>query len=236
MMSDPHEESNDELRHQISETKHQLSQKLEALGNQASESVDVATEAMGKTVETVKQTAAKAQHSVEKMGERLDVPLQIQRHPWIAMGAAVAVGYLGYRLLAGSSSSRDDAYQREIRGPERLPELEPTSKSKSRSSRSRREGESRREPFTGYRNGEVKTAPSKEEKNGKDHSDSSDNSDSWTSELMTGLRGMAIGALMSTVSDIASRTVPDSLKHRVTSDVEGLNRNLGGDRPPTSST
>lgn len=228
-MSDPHEESNEELRQQISETKSQLSRKLGALGNQASESIDVASEAMGKTVASVKHTAAKAQHSVEKMGERLDVSLQIQRHPWIAMGAAVVVGYLGYRLLAGSSSSHETAYQREPQRPERLPEPEPPPKSKSRTSRSRREAEPRMESYAGYRNGEVKTKSAKEESNGNH------DSDSWTSELMTGLRGMAIGALMSTVGDIASRTVPDSLKGRVSSDVEGVNRNLGGDRPPTSS-
>lgn len=229
MMSDPHEESDEELRQQISETKAQLSKKIEALGNQASESVDAASEAMGKTVETVKHTAAKAQHSVEKMGERFDVPLQIKRHPWIAMGAAVAAGYLGYRLLAGSSSSREIADQRQPRRPERLPEPEPAPKSKPRSSRSRREAEANQRPSNGHRNGAVKAEPSKAESNG------SDDSDSWTSELMTGLRGMAIGALMSTVGDIASRSVPDSIKGRVSSDVEGLKRNLGGDKPPASS-
>jgi ElaB/YqjD/DUF883 family membrane-anchored ribosome-binding protein len=224
-MSDPHEESNDELRHQISVTKAQLSKKIEALGNQASESVDVASEAMGRTVETVKQTAAKAQHSVEKVGERLDVPLQIQRHPWVAMGAAVAVGYLGYRLFSGLSSSRELAYERESRRPERLPEPEPPQSYKSRPSRSRRNAESSNE----QRNGHSKSEPKKSAENGNHHSDS------WTSELMTGLRGMAVGALMSTVGDIASRTVPESLKGRVTSDVEGLKRNLGEDKPPTSS-
>ncbi|MFM9964874.1 MAG: hypothetical protein ACKV2Q_27030 [Planctomycetaceae bacterium] len=62
------------IRQQMEETKSQLTEKLESLECQVSDGVQSVTDAF-------------------------DLPLQIERHPWLAVGGSLVLGYLASEIL-----------------------------------------------------------------------------------------------------------------------------------------
>jgi ElaB/YqjD/DUF883 family membrane-anchored ribosome-binding protein len=94
---------------QMDETRASMVEKVEALERQVAdtvketaatvaETVHTATEAVDKTVTTVSGT-------VEAVTETFNLRGHIERHPWIALGGAVALGYLAGSLLRGRRRS-----------------------------------------------------------------------------------------------------------------------------------
>lgn len=64
--------------------------------NSVSETVDSVTSAVQGTVDTVRQSV---EGTVDSVKETFDLSRQVQRHPWLMLAGAVAVGYFGERLL-----------------------------------------------------------------------------------------------------------------------------------------
>jgi hypothetical protein len=84
------------LQHQMERTKANLAEKLETLEGQVSDTVQSTTAAVSNTVEAVKDTVASVKESVEgtvqSVAETFDLRLQVERHPWLMLGGAVALG------------------------------------------------------------------------------------------------------------------------------------------------
>jgi ElaB/YqjD/DUF883 family membrane-anchored ribosome-binding protein len=118
------------IREQMAETRTALTDKLETLEQQVMDTVTETTSAVTDTVESVKEaveetvTAVKdtVQDSVQAVKNTFDLPRQMNRHPWLFLGASVAVGYLGGRLLGRVSAyneSRQPSSHRPGPGPAR---------------------------------------------------------------------------------------------------------------------
>ncbi len=75
-----------DIRVQIQETRTAIADKAEALQTEVRETVDQATEIVNDQIERVK--------------ESFSLSHQVQRHPWQALGIAVAAGLLLERVLA----------------------------------------------------------------------------------------------------------------------------------------
>src|SRR5262245_24400559 len=90
------------IRQQMEETRSALTEKLETLEHQVigtvaeantavADTVDNVKEAVQDTVEVVKETV---QETVESVKQTLDISVQMDRHPWLFLGASVAAGYV----------------------------------------------------------------------------------------------------------------------------------------------
>jgi len=114
-------EEPDVIRHQIEETRESLSEKLGTLEARVSEAVGTVTD----TIETVKSTVENTVDSVksgvtdtvesvktslsdtvDSVKETFDVPLQVERHPWAALGCSFVTGVATGYLLEGLRQSR----------------------------------------------------------------------------------------------------------------------------------
>jgi ElaB/YqjD/DUF883 family membrane-anchored ribosome-binding protein len=95
------------IRQQMLETRTALSEKLEALQEQVLSTVEGTTQTVTDTVQTVQEAvqdtvstvSESVQDTVESVKDTFDVNRQVRRHPWLMVGGAIAVGYLGTRLL-----------------------------------------------------------------------------------------------------------------------------------------
>ena len=97
------------IRGQMDETRSQLSDKLDSLEHQVSETVRSTGSAVNATVEAVQETVETVtgaiQDAVHSVSNALDVRRQIGRHPWLALGGSVALGFLAAEFLARSKKS-----------------------------------------------------------------------------------------------------------------------------------
>jgi len=122
----------DVIREQMENTRTALSEKLEELENRVTAKVAGATQDVAQTVETVtgsvqetvetvkdtvqetvetvkdtvEETISAVKESVSAVKSLFDVPAHVDRYPWTAMGASVAVGYLGGEYLLRPSTHR----------------------------------------------------------------------------------------------------------------------------------
>jgi ElaB/YqjD/DUF883 family membrane-anchored ribosome-binding protein len=95
----------------MEETRQSLTDKVSALEQQVVGTIQSATEAVNDSVqfarsavhETVEAVSGAVKDSVESVSagvkEALDVSQRVREHPWIAIGGAVAVGFLAARLI-----------------------------------------------------------------------------------------------------------------------------------------
>jgi ElaB/YqjD/DUF883 family membrane-anchored ribosome-binding protein len=95
------------IRQQMEDTRQSLQEKLETLEQQVKETVQDAAEAANETVQTVKEAVQETvdtvkdtvQETVVTVKQSLDIRLHVHEHPWPMFLGAVAVGYVGGRLL-----------------------------------------------------------------------------------------------------------------------------------------
>jgi hypothetical protein len=84
----------------------QLLEKLVSLESQVSATVQSTVTAVNATVgavqETVETVTGAAGNAVQSVNNAFDFRRQINRHPFLVVGGAVAVGYLAVELIAGS--------------------------------------------------------------------------------------------------------------------------------------
>jgi len=91
------------IHDEMEQTRANLAEKLGALENQVRETVSGATEAVSSTVEGVKEVVSTVSETVESVTETFDVSRQVERHPWMALGAAVATGFVVAQVIGRSS-------------------------------------------------------------------------------------------------------------------------------------
>jgi len=100
------------IRQQMLETRTSLSDKLEALQEQVLGTVEGTTKTVTETVQTVQEAvqdtvstvSESVQSTVDSVKKTFDLSEQVHHHPWLLVGGAVAVGFLGGKLLGGSSA------------------------------------------------------------------------------------------------------------------------------------
>jgi ElaB/YqjD/DUF883 family membrane-anchored ribosome-binding protein len=95
------------IRQQMTETRTALTEKLETLEEEVAAKVKGTTETVAETVETVKDAVQDTvstvketvESTVETVKDTFDVPRQVERHPWVMFGGAVALGFVGGKIL-----------------------------------------------------------------------------------------------------------------------------------------
>jgi ElaB/YqjD/DUF883 family membrane-anchored ribosome-binding protein len=103
------------IKQQMEQTRSSLTDKLETLEEHVASSVRSTTDAVTGTVEAVKgaveETVQSVSDSVESVKETFDLSRQIRDNPWLVLGGAVVVGYLGSSLFEKgiSEGSRGEA-------------------------------------------------------------------------------------------------------------------------------
>jgi len=92
------------IRQRMARTRESLGNKLDALEDRTLGVVKDTTDAVVNVAETVEQTVESAtkavQKTVKKSAKMLDIGRQVDKHPWPAMGAAVATGFFASWLVS----------------------------------------------------------------------------------------------------------------------------------------
>jgi len=196
------------IRHQMEETRSHLAEKLEALENQVSSTVEDATEAVSETVEAVKETVENVTETVEEtvqsVGQAFDLRLQTERHPWLVFGGSVALGCLAAQLFGRGREGGEESGGHDVNWSALSSASQP-----GQSTWERRSEPSFQQP-----------AHSEPSENGKK---------SWFWDEMNRVKGLALGALMGVVRDLAARGLPGALGQRVAEEVDHLGTSLGGE-------
>jgi ElaB/YqjD/DUF883 family membrane-anchored ribosome-binding protein len=209
------------IRDQMQETRTALTEKLEALEQQVVNTVQNITTPVTETVETVKKTVEEtvcavkdtvqstvdtvtgaAQKTAETVKETFNLPRQVERHPWLAMLGAVAVGYIGGRLL--------------------LPE----------DTGSRGEPTTSGSPFPESMNRAVSEPHEHNGRHGKDTEEPSEGllsglMDAYSDELNQ-LKALGIGAVVGVVRDLVTQNVSGEIGSRLKDWMNGLTEKMGG--------
>src|SRR5260370_30074403 len=90
------------IRAQMELTRAALAGKLGTLEEQVLDTVHNVTSAVTESAKTVKDAVDDTMNNVK---DTLNLPLQMRRHPWVVVGGAVALGYLGGCLLFRNRSA-----------------------------------------------------------------------------------------------------------------------------------
>jgi len=204
------------IHKQMKETRADLTDKLSALENQVSGTVQTATdavestkEAVSETVDTVKETVdavtETVQEAVAGVKESLQETVQTVTESFnLRLQAerhpwAVFGGAVVVGCLGGFLLGGSSRRRRESR-----PSWEPS-----------------RESQTTYGASSHASAaqPQQPEQSG---------AGGWFWEQLSGLRGLAVGAMMGVARDMVAKAVPETLKEKVTEEVDKLTKSLGG--------
>lgn len=197
------------IRLQMEETRSHLTDKLEALENQVAETVQSTTTAVSDTVEAVKETVenvtATVEETVESVSQTFDLKLQTERHPWIVFGGSVALGCLAAHVF-GSATER-----RKGEGNHQTPswdELQSNSQFREKN----------------------RAQPSEPSQQTPTRSAASENGEkSWFRDEFNRVKGLALGALMGVVRDLAAKGLPGPLGQRIAEEVDHLTTSFGGE-------
>lgn len=201
------------IKTQMEETRSSLAEKLETLEHQVVGTVQQTTTAVSNTVEAVKETVESVKDAVENTVEKakdsvhetvesiqqsLDLPRQVQRHPWGMFTGSVALGVLtGYLLPTEFRRSQ---------GPRA------TSGNGFRPRATDLHEDLVREPAAANPSG-----PSMLHQVG----------DALGGEL-TKLKGLAIGTALGVVRDLLVDRLPDTMRPDLTNMVNEVTEKLGG--------
>jgi ElaB/YqjD/DUF883 family membrane-anchored ribosome-binding protein len=198
---------------QMEDTRASLTEKLEALESQVAGTVQATTEAVTETVEAVKDTVENVTEAVKEtansVAETFNVKLQFQRHPWGMFGGTVAVGIVAGYLLGGKRQQRENGRVAE----------EPARTAGPYASVST-EAAFRQEPQPSWPPPPPSTPP-------REHQEPARTS--WVWDSLGKLKGLAVGSLMGVVRDLTERALPESLRERVTQEIDNLTTHLGGE-------
>jgi ElaB/YqjD/DUF883 family membrane-anchored ribosome-binding protein len=207
------------IRQQMAETRTSLSDKIETLEEKVVGTVEGATSAVADTVDNVKEAVHETvatvkdtvQDAVEGVKETFDLPWQVDRHPWLMMGASVAVGYMGGCLLgrwSGHTARRHDHQQR----------LRAEGDGWSAAAR----------PQTRSWIAEERAAPPIPP-GPPAHAGMHERR--WVGLFgpeLAKLKGMAIGYLGAAVRDLMSQSLPESMRQQVRETMDSITQKLGG--------
>jgi len=201
------------IRDEMEQTRANLADKLGALETQVRETVSGATEAVSSTVEGVKEVVETVSETVESVTDTFNVSRQVEQHPWMAMGAAVATGFVVAQII-GRVSHPAPVPPPAPAAPE-LP-LQPVAQAQPAAPREQPE------------------EPKKE--SGLMHSLESMLPDmkGVMNTLVGSLGGLAVGSVMGVIRELAANGLPQEWKGEVTKLVDQVTTQLGG--KPLDST
>jgi hypothetical protein len=124
MDNEPEVKDPEQICEEMAQTRASLTDKVEKLEQQVVGTVQEATSAVSETVNTVKDAVQETVDSVkgtlhdtvEGVRETFNLRLQVERHPYLMMGASVATGYaLGTMLFSHRRhAARADGWQRPL--------------------------------------------------------------------------------------------------------------------------
>jgi len=207
------------IRHQMEEKRASLTDKLDALENQVMDTVHDATAEVSHIVEEVKSTVNSvtddvkstvgavtdgAQEVVQSVKDSLDLREQVRRHPWLALGSAVAVGVAGAYLLAPERRRRYVAAFSTERPEPRRPQTN---------------------GFHGAAPGRVVEAPAAKQE------EPSALVEAGKGALEV-LKGLAVGTLMGVVREMVAPALPEAFKNDVSSMLNDFTTRIGGKLMP----
>jgi ElaB/YqjD/DUF883 family membrane-anchored ribosome-binding protein len=191
------------IRDEMELTRANLADKLGALENQVRETVSDATDAVSSTVEGVKDVVSTVSETVESVTETFNVSKQVEQNPWLALGAAVATGFVAAQLFGGSSQP----------APAPAPSPEPPRPPEP-------EHRDRAQPAAQQQQEAGSFLPSLEsmlpEMRGV------------MNTMVASVGGLAVGSLMGVIRDLAITELPSEWKDEVTNFVNKVTTQLGG--------
>ncbi len=208
-LTDKIEKLEDTLKETVQETLHTASNTVENVTESVEQTVETVKEAVGDSVETVKETM---HETVESVKDALNLRRHVQRHPWAMLGGAIAVGFLGGRLLGQAQRAR------ERRRPQR---------EESRFIR----------PGTPEAHAPMPTsAPARSpERQAESEYPADDQQSSLLGRLgetfgdeLSKLKGLALGATFGVLRDMLTASVPEQMKPQLTEVMNGFTTKLGG--------
>jgi len=215
------------IRHQMEEKRASLADKLETLESRVMQTVqgatsevsniveevkstvETVTEGARETVETVKETLTEGVHdTVETVKQTLNVNDHIRRHPWIAVGGAVAAGFAGGYLLGSPSRSTNgsgDSHRLDAAASE--PAWSPHSSRFTEAPASRPASPPANESTFGPALSAIEDAGM---------------------EALKTVRELAVGTLMGVLGQVAANSLPPFLKEEASKLMTDLTTRLGG--------
>jgi len=194
------------IRDEMEQTRAKLADKLGALETQVRETVSGATDAVNSTVEGVKDVVSTVSETVESVTETFNVSKQVEQHPWMALGAAVATGFVLAQVIGRSSQPAAAAPQ-----PSQS-YVPPPTPQPSRSEQPPQQEES----------GIMDSLESMLPDSMKDSMKGAMNT------AVSALGGLAVGGLMGVIRELAATGLPQEWKGDVTKMIDQVTTQLGG--------
>lgn len=195
------------IRNQMADTRSSLQDKLEILEYQVKETVQEATDSVQTVKEAVKETVESVkegvQETVESVKQSLDVGQQVQNHPWLFFAGAMAVGFVGTRLLSASSPAP--------RSQEPLPTPSPLLP------RPVTVGGPRLTPRNGAKSPPPTAKPSIWSKIAEHYGDE-----------LNKLQGLAVGTVAAVIREMIEPATPPALAEQVNDILDSVTTKLGG--------
>jgi len=187
-----------------------------------SETVDSVTNAVQGTVDNVRQSV---EGTVDSVKSAFDLSRQVEEHPWLMMGGAVAVGVLGATLLGNSGTNAN---------------ARPRNGKPSPPDRSNGHVESFRD--APYQPSYATPAPASTFVPTVSTGETKQRSESWSwlkhltgtfGPEITKLEGLALGLAMGALRDVVVDAVPPGVRKEVQEVIDGFTEKLGGERLPS---
>jgi hypothetical protein len=201
------------IRRQMEETRASLADKIETLEDKVVGTLEVANSAVKETVEnvtgTVQETVVSVKEgvsdTVQSMKDVFNLRFQVDRHPCLMMGAAVAAGYVCGSLLkrTGGHATRLNGWQLPS-DPAWPDERQPAAIVDER------------HPL-----------PAASSPNGATNS-----SAGLFAPELSKLKGMVVGYFMSLVRDAVSETLPGAMRPQFRETLDSMTQKLGGEPVP----
>jgi len=208
------------IRQQMEETRTALAEKLETLEHQVVDTVAGANTAVTETVATVKDAVQETvevvkgsvQETAESVRKALDLPRQMDRHPWLFLGGSVALGYFSGWLAQRAACAAERAAARgefvSLRGRRAGPETD------GQQEYLRREWPQEVPAMETPR----KEGPSWINSIGKEFSQEIDK-----------VKSLAIGYGAGVIRDLIAQSAPPQLRPRLSEVMDNLTVKLGGE-------
>jgi len=194
------------IRDEMEQTRASLADKLGALEDQVRETVSGAKEAVSSTVEGVKEVVSTVTDTVDSVKEQFSLSKQFDENPWLAMGAAVAAGFVAAQLLNRAGAAMPAAVTKTLAEPLPLQMQRPAADVAPRAAETKQQGgavlsslESLMPGMSGVANAAVSQ-----------------------------LGGLAVGGLMGVIREMVSTHLPQEWKGEVTKFVDQIADQLGG--------
>jgi len=203
------------LKDTVQQTLHTATDTVENVTGDVQETVENVKDAVAGSVEAVKETVQETVESVketvhstvESVKEAFNLRRHVERHPWAMLGGALALGFLGGRLLSGAQRRRQ-------------------------SRRSHRDEHA----FSGSDTAANVFAPTQApERRQEAEQQPEEQKPSWLGQIgenfgeeLSKLKGLALGATFGVLRDMLATSIPEQMKPQLTDVINNVTTKLGG--------